>query len=125
MSLYKSKWQMTYSEKREENRLNREFKEKYGKKKFRPYTKKEKSRWFKNLPPEQRQAFIDKKKQKENDERNQKDLEFMKQFGQDYVCSGCLHRKTGSCEEYAPNGCLDFYSSELNMSFREIMGMPT
>jgi hypothetical protein len=124
MAIYRPKWRMTYLEKREEKRLNMAFREKYGKKKFKPYTKKQKSLWFKNLPPERRQEFIEKQCQKKNDERKQRDLEFMKQFGQDYACSGCLHRKTGSCDQDMPNGCLDFYSDELNMSFREIMVIP-
>jgi hypothetical protein len=124
MTIYKPKWQMTYLEKRDEKRLNMAFKEKYGKKKFKPYTKKQKSKWFNSLTPEQRQCFIDKKNQKENESRIQKDLDFMKQFGQDYVCSGCLHRHTGSCAQNMPNGCLDFYSAELNKSFREIIVMP-
>lgn len=78
---------------------------------MRKYTKAEKQRWFENLTPEEKQAFVYRSKQKKADERRDLHIKLMSQFSEKFDCKDCIHRKTMSCTDLMPNGCPYFYDA--------------
>lgn len=61
------------------------------------------------------QEIIDYCNRKKREKRIGKTLTLLAVYGVKYNCDECIHKKTGSCEDYEilPNGC-EYWSDGIN-----------
>ena len=85
-------------------------------------TKQQRQKWWFNLTPNQKSAYIDKVVAGKSEKRKQKSIKLMSKYPGQYKCSECFHGLTQSCTDNLPNGCeywFNPHSKKQGISFEQ------